>query len=467
MRKKRKNLKSHLTMNKRLIAIACFLVFAGSAYAQVDNSVDKIVAVVGDKIVLKSEVENGYLQFIQEGGIDQGIKTKCTILENLMTNKLLITQAELDSVEVADEEIEGQLDRRIQYFTQMLGGQVEKLEEFYGKSVLELKEEFREPVKEQLLAQKMRSQITEDVKLTPKEVKDYFSKIPKDSLPYFETEIQAGQVVIFPQTTAAIRKYTIGKLDELRQRVVEQGESFSTLAILYSEDPGSQKQGGDLGWFKRGEMVSEFEANAFKLDPAEVSEVFETPFGFHIIQMIEKRGSRINVRHILVRPPVSDDQLLETRGKLDSIKSTILNGDMTFTQAVKKFSEDDDTKNNAGLFRNGNTGDNVFTISDLGQMPQNIYYYIKDLKPGEISAPIAYLSNDGKKGYRIIYLKSQSDPHIASLETDYEKIQAAAISTKKAKVITDWFDEHRTKTYIRLSDDYGSCPELDAWKSNN
>ena len=424
--------------------------------------VDGIIAIVGDKEILLSDLEGQYLQFLQEGG-NETEDLRCRILEDQLAGKLLLTKAEIDSIEVTDDEIEAQLDRRIQYFTQMMGGQVEKLEEFYGKSVLEIKEDLRDPIKEQALAQKMRSSITEGVKVTPKEVKDYFNKIPKDSLPYFESEIEVGQIVMFPELSKISRDYTINKLEELRRRVVEEGESFSTLAILYSEDPGSQKQGGDIGWFRRGEMVAAFEAVAFKLKPLEVSEVVETQFGYHILQLLERRGDRAHVRHILIRAPETEDDLLKTRKKLDSIRMDILNGEMDFVQSVKKYSQDEDSKNNAGLFRNPSTGDNYFTISELGKLPQNIYYNIKDLEAGDISSPAAYLSPEGKKGYRIFYLKSKTKPHRADINQDYNKIQNAALSAKKAKVVARWFEKYRSRTFIYLHQEYRSCGNLDAW----
>ena len=466
MQKTPRPLEFTMKTTKYFFSAIFILLTATIVIAQPEKTkVDGIIAVVGDKIITLGDVENQFLQYIREGG-EESEGLKCQILENMMSNKLLLIQAEFDSLEITDEEVESQLDRRVQYFTQMVGGQVDKLEEFYGKSVLEIKEDFREPVKEQILSQKMRGSITEGLKVTPKEVKDYFSKIPIDSLPYFETEIQVGQIALLAIPSKASRDYTISQLSDLRSRIIEKGESFSTLATLYSEDPGSQKKGGDLGWFRRGEMVSQFEGAAFKLKPLEVSEVIETKFGFHIIQMIERRGDRIKVRHILTRPPISDSDLLKKKFELDTIRMKILKGEMGFEESVRRYSKDVDSKNNAGLFRNPQTGDNIFTISQLGQLPQNIYYNIKDLQEGELSSPVPYLTSTGVQGYRILYLKSKSIPHKANLEEDYEKIHNAALSTKRAEVIAEWFEENKKKTYIRIEPDQKACDEIKNWIAN-
>jgi peptidyl-prolyl cis-trans isomerase SurA len=326
------------------------------------SMIDGLVAVVGDKIILKSEVEAEYASWLAQGN-DEDPDMRCIIVDQLLTTKLMLRQAEIDSVEVSDEEVDGQIERRMRYFISMVGTR-EKLEEFYGKSMVEIREEFRPQVREMLLAQKMQERITENVTISPREVQNYFAKVPPDSIPYFDAEVEIGQIVMFPEVGPVQREFTTEKLNDIRGRILK-GESFSTLAILYSEDPGSAKEGGSLGFFGRGEMVPEFEAVAFKLKPGEVSPVVRTKFGYHILQLVERRGDRVHCRHILIKPPVGNRELESARRKLDSIRSEVAEGRLLFIDAVRKHSQDDESKSNGGMLMNDNSGTNSFTIDQL------------------------------------------------------------------------------------------------------
>lgn len=445
----------------KYISNSLFLVLMVFASCQAQETVDGVVAIVGDKMVLKSEIESQYVQYLNEGNLPNP-KVKCQIVNELLTSKLLLIQAELDSIVISEEEIDGQLDRRIEYFKQLFGS-LEKMEDFYGKSALEIKDDFREPIKEQILAQRMQAQIASDIKVTPAEVKTYFEQIPKDSLPYLDTEIEVGQIVIFPEITEFQKQYTIEKLNKLKTRIVEKGESFEVLARLYSEDPGSQPKGGYLGWFQRGDMVSEFEAVVFKLKIGEVSKVFKTQFGYHVAQLIARRGNRAEVRHILIRVPEGNKQLQEAESKLDSIRQNILEEKTTFIESVIRFTEDKQSKNNAGLLRNPYTGTNFFTFRQIEEFDKNIFYYIEKLEPGEFTNPKPYISPEGRKGYRIFYLKSKTKPHLANLNEDYDKIQAAALSAKKSKIMGEWFENNRKKTFFKISPEYQTCKNLQSW----
>lgn len=438
------------------------LLLLGTATAQAQpgksSMVDGLVAIVGDKIILKSEVESEYANWLAQGN-DPDPDMRCIIIDQLLTNKLMLRQAELDSLEVSDEEIEGQIDRRMRYFISMIGSR-EKLEEFYGKSVLEIKEEFRPQIREMVLAQKMQEQITQNVSISPREVQAYFAKIPTDSIPYFDAEIEIGQIVLFPEVGPVQKEFTIEKLNDIRNRILK-GENFTTLALLYSEDPGSAKEGGSLGFFGRGEMVPEFEAVAFKLKPGEVSQVIRTKFGYHILQMVERRGDRVHCRHILIKPPVGNRELEGARKRLDSIRNEIMAGKLDFTTAVRKHSEDEESKQNGGMMMDANSGSNTFTID---QLTPDVYFAIDKLKLGELSDPQPYSAQDGSRGFRVFYLKSRTSPHQANLDTDYARIQNAALSMKRLETVQEWFMKTKAKTYIKIDQEYVSCENLERWQ---
>ncbi len=445
----------------RYVLLVWALCWGNDVFAQPAKSqmVDGIVAVVGDKIILKSEVEAEYANYLSQEGNKPDPQVKCRILDQQLTGKLMLRQAELDSIEVSDEEIDQQLDRRIRYFISMIGG-AEKLEEFYGKSIPEIKDEFRSNIKEQVLTQKMQEEITAKVTISPSEVKAYFKRIPDDSIPYFPAEVEIGQIILYPEVDEGTREFTIDKLNSIRDRVLK-GEQFSTLAVLYSQDPGSGPQGGELGFFGRGEMVSEFEAIAFKLKPGEVSPVIKTKFGYHIMQLIERRGDRVNCRHILIKPPVSSSELERARVRLDTIRQQLSAGEMTFIEGVRKYSQDDESKQNGGMLMNPNTGGNGYTIE---QLTPDIYFQIEKMEPGQYSAPSVYASADGSRGWRIFYLKVRTTPHKASLDTDYDKIQTAALNLKKMEKLQEWFMKTKGKTFVKIEDEAGDCPELARWK---
>jgi peptidyl-prolyl cis-trans isomerase SurA len=445
---------------KKPIFVMLLLLAAVLVKAQPSKSsmVDGLVAVVGDKIILKSDVESEYANWIAQGN-DPDPDMKCIIIDQLLTNKLMLRQAELDSLEVSDEEIEGQIDRRMRYFISMIGSR-EKLEEFYGKSILEIKEEFRPQIKEMVLAQKMQEQITQNVTISPREVQAYFAKVPADSIPYFDAEIEIGQIVLFPEIGPVQKEFTIEKLGDIRSRILK-GENFTTLALLYSEDPGSAKEGGSLGFFGRGEMVPEFEAVAFKLKPGEISSVIRTKFGYHILQLVERRGDRVHCRHILIKPPVGNRELDGARIRLDSIRKEITAGNLDFTAAVRKHSEDEESKQNGGMLMEANSGSSTFTIN---QLTPDVYFAIDKLTPGEMSDPQPYSAPDGSRGFRVFYLKSRTSPHQANLDTDYARIQNAALSMKRIETVQAWFMKTKVKTYINIDQEYLSCGNLSRWQ---
>lgn len=423
-----------------------------------DSIADGIVAVIGNKIILKSDIEQEYLQQMGQPGSKVTPEMRCQIIDQLLTAKLLVRQAEADSLKVSDDEVNGQIDRRIRYFSQMVGG-TEKLEEFYGKSILEIKEEFRGPVKEQILAGKMQEKLTKEVSISPSEVQSYFKQIPADSLPFYDSELEVGQLVMFPEITEVQKQYTLEKLESIRSRI-QKGEKFETLAILYSQDPGSAPKGGDLGYFGRGEMVPEFEAAAFRLKPGEISGTIRTKYGYHLLQLVERRGERVNARHILLKPPVSNSELEKTRKHLDSIKSQLQSGQITFRDAVKKYSMEDESRANGGMLQNPQTGQNAFTPE---QMQPEIYFQVEKLNPGQFSDPSSYATQDGRQGYRIFYLSNKSAPHRCNLNDDYGKIQQAATTKKKGQIMQAWFNKARQRNAIHIAPSYLTCTNLKRW----
>lgn len=453
---------------KKLIIVAhvCMLLFLTQGFSQPPVIADKIVGIVDDKIVLYSDIENQIQQYEQQYKQQVPDAFRCQLLDQILTQKLMLTQALLDSVEISDDEVNAELDKKIRYYSNLLGGQ-DELEKYYGKSIIELKDQFIPQIREQLLAQREQQGILTDIKVSPTEVKNYFASIPADSLPYYNSEVQLGEIIIYPKVNPEIKQYAFDQITELRNRVVIKGENFSNLAKASSQDPGSADDGGELGFRSRGELDPVFEAAAFALkNPGDVSDVIESSFGYHIIQLIERRGERVNVRHILIIPAITSADLVKASKLADSVRNEIFSGKLSFANAVNKFSMDDDSKNNGGIIMNPQTSTPYFETSALGDYDKTIVQLIADLKPGEISQPKVFTNvTNGKKGYRIIWLKTESAPHKANLKDDYDKIQAMALQHKQQEALTEWIIEKISKTYIMVDADYFNCNDLKKWIS--
>jgi peptidyl-prolyl cis-trans isomerase SurA len=448
----------------RLFLLPFFLLRISSAEAQEpgDSIIDGVVGIVGSKMIMKSDIEKQYLEFRMQGNI-QGTATsmKCIIMENMLYQKLLLNQAEVDSITVTDAMVESEMDRRMRYFINQAGSP-EKLEEYFQKTIVEIKNDMREVIRENLLIQEEQGKIVKDITITPSEVKAFFRKLPKDSIPEISSEIEIGIIVRQPAISEAEKQEVKDKLLNIRERV-KKGDDFATLAILYSEDPGSSKKGGELGMFKRGEMRPEFEAAAFKLKPGEISDIVETEDGFHIIQMIERRGEYVNVRHILFQPKISPENLARAKVFLDSVANLIREKKIIFSEAVIRFS-DDPSRNNGGLLINPATGDSKFEAS---QLDPKIFFVIDKLKVGDISDPAVFKTDRGKEEYRLYYLKERTLPHKANLETDYARIQEIALEKKRMKAAEVWVAEKSAKTYIRIIDPYDKCAFQRDWKKTS
>lgn len=436
-------------MLKKIITLTILIVQI-SFTASAQNDIDKIVAIVGNKTILLSDIENQKLQAQTQGYSSPNLR--CEILEDLLFQKLLLNQAILDSIEITDNEITAELNRRMQYFISQIGSE-KKLEEFYNKSIVEIKDDFKEVIKDQLITQRMQSTLTGDVKITPSEIRKYFNKIPKDSLPLINTEIELEQIVLHPKVEEEQIKAIKERLEGYREQV-KNGKSFSTLAVMYSEDPGSASKGGELGLVGRGDLVPEFAALAFNLKEGEVSRIVKTDFGYHIIKLEEKKGEKINCRHILLTPKVSPLKMIETKRKLDSIATLIRNDTITFKKAALYYSNDKNTKFNGGLVFNSMTSSSKF---EIGELDPATSYAIKDLKTNEISKPFESTDENGKQVYKIVRLKSKTQPHNANLQDDYQKIQSSALEEKQSKLINNWIKTKVKTTYIKIDDDFTTC----------
>ncbi len=446
---------------KMRISILFLCLFASLSGLKADTIlVDKVVAVVGDKVILLSDIELQYEQLKIEQDIPES--AKCELLDGILTSKLFLEAALQDSIVVSDEEVESELDRRIEYFISMLGGQ-DQLETYYGKSTLEIKNEFRTDIREQLLSQRMQSKIYGNVKVGPADVKNFFGTIPTDSLPYFNAEVEIGQIVMTPKASEFSKEQALKKANEILN-MLESGEDFCYLVSRYSNDPSNTDKCGDLGMVGRGDFVTEFEAAAFALNEGEHSDVVETKFGFHIIQMVKKKGNRIQVRHILIVPSVlsSDHELVKS--KMDLIRDSLTNGKLSFTTAVMRYSEDDETKNQGGMLVNPVTGNTYF---EVGQLDKDTYFALEGLKAGDYSQPLLTTLPTGLPAYRIMLLKSETAPHVANLQQDYYKIQAAALKKKQDEALDAWLLYRISETYVWVSPDYKGCFTIQKWYKNN
>ena len=445
-------------MQKLLFSLLFTLIFQStfsedSIPAKKGYLLDKVDAIVNDKIILRSDIEN-QLDLLSLRGEEEQMN-RCQLMKQLVYNKILTTQALRDSLPLADEEVEEELNRKINYFINIAGSQ-EAFEEYYHKSVDQIKDDYREDIREQMLAGRMRSKIVGDIKVTPSEVKGFFDKLSKDSLPYFNATIELQQIVMKPRVSDEQQKAARDKAQEILDRL-KAGENFELLANLYSEDIGSAQMGGLLDWAPRGTYVKDFEGAAFKLKANEISDLVITPFGYHIIQMIERRGDNIQVRHILIRPQTTSKDAEYAQAKLDSVRNDIVSGKISFFDAVKKYSQDEQSKNVGGSILNNETGG---TILEVDKIDPNLYLLADTLSIGGITPALMYQTDDGTPAFRIVKLVSKSEPHVADIKVDYDKMQNAARNDKEEQILNRWFTKNMKKTYLMITDDYTQCDDL-------
>ena len=432
------------------------------------HTLDKIAAVVGSSIILQSDIELSYANYLAQGGMPND-DIKCQILHGLLSQKILAQQAIIDSIDVKDDDVDNEVDRRMRTMEGRAGGQ-DKLEAFLGRSVIQYKDEIRPDIREGMVADKMKDHITEKLNVTPQDVEKFYNAIPKDSLPTFNKEVEVGEIVFQPKLNADEKAFYKQKAEDLRTRV-KNGEDFGTLARLYSQDPGSAPDGGDLGFGDRNGYVKEYSAWAFKLKPGEMSPVFESDFGFHFLQVIERRGEQVHTRHILVVPSITQASIDRAKVKADSVyklfmadkRITPANIDGYFSNAAASLSDDKDTKFNGGMMINLADVQSRSTIIPTDKLDPQVALTIDTMKVGTISQPGLFTGSDGKKTWKILFLKSVTNAHKANLAQDFPKLKDAAYNDKVNRTVSEWFEKIRKQTFIKIDPQYLSCPSLKGW----
>jgi peptidyl-prolyl cis-trans isomerase SurA len=447
-------------MKQFLLVILTFSFFFATAQTK-KVIADKIIAVVGDKIILKSDIDNSLIDMKRQG-IEVPANAKCLTLEQAMGIKALVLQSEKDSLPITEEEVEIDIDNQIRNFIGQYGSK-EELEKVAGKSVYQLKEDFKQGFKERKQAQAMRGKIIEGITITPNEVKKYFDKIPTDSLPLYESELEIGQIVSYPKASRDAEEYCIDQLKEYKVRAETGKSDFKTLANMYTEDPGSKDRGGqyevnrnqrdyDPTWLSKG----------FTLKEGQISNPFKTKFGYHIIQLVSRAGDDAVLRHILKVPQVTKIELKAGFDKLDSIRALLIAGTLSFGEAVSKYSDDEGSKFNAGGI-SARDGSSFLTID---QLDKDMVVMLKDLKVGQYSQPTEYVDERGRKGLRIVFLKAQTSPHRENLKDDYNRVSSRALEEKKNEALENWFTKKIPTYYIMIDEEYKTCDEMKKWASN-
>jgi peptidyl-prolyl cis-trans isomerase SurA len=425
--------------------------------AQIGKVLDEVAAVVGDKIILKSFIEEQRVQMLRQRYYSDK-DLRCEIMEDQLYTKLLTTQAELDSVEVSDRDVESELDRRLAYFINQLGSE-QKVEEFFEKTILEIKEEFRLTIRDQMISQRMQQEITKDIKVTPTEVRRFYEELPKDSIPVIPTTFEFQHITRYPKIDELEILAVKTRLEEFKERI-SKGENFATMAVLYSADLNSAKRGGELGYVGRGDLVPEFATVAFKLQKGEVSRIVKTEYGYHIIQMIDRKGEKINVRHILLTPKIKPEEKVSSRTFLDSVRNLILADTMKFEDAVAKFTDDKETRNGGGFILNMTNNSIRF---EQTQVDPSIAFAIKDKPEGFITEPFEAIDQNNKTVFKIVKIRKKIESHPANLSDDYQHIQEMALNKKREEHIGIWIKEKRSTTYIRVGSDYHKCDFQYPW----
>lgn len=444
-----------------VLLLTLFFSLTGVSLHAQNNIIDEVVWVVGDEAILKSQVEEQYRSMQYDGQKIDG-DPYCVIPEQIAIQKLFMHQAKLDSITVSDAQVFQEVERKLNYFIANIGSK-EKVEEYFNKPMSELREEMAEMVREQGIVQEMQRQLVKDIKITPSEVRRFFSGLPSDSIPYIPTQVEVQIITINPKIPQQEIDNIKARLREYSERVTKGETEFSTLAILYSEDPGSARMGGELGFMGRAQLVPEYADVAFNLnDPKKVSKIVETEFGYHIIQLIEKRGDRINTRHILLKPKVSEKELNNSIVRLDSLRNDITSGKFKFEEAAQFLSQDKNTRNNQGLMVNSENGTTKFQMSEL---PQEIAKVVNTMNAGDISQP--FIMMDQKKGKEVavlVKLRSRVEGHKANMSDDYQTLKAIVEEKKKTDILNEWLAKKQSETYIRIKEGWRNCEfKYDGW----
>lgn len=438
---------------KKIIVI--FLLSFTSQINHCQEIIDQVVAIVGENPILYSEIQGQKLQLLQQG-MELDADMDCYLIDEFMIQQLLIHQAEIDSIEVTEDMVKVELNQRIQYFSAQVGG-TEALEDFYGKSIEEIKEEFFDQIEDKMKAQKMQQEITGNIIATPKEVQKFFNNIPVDSIPFINSKVKISQLVMAPKINYSQKTSTKNKLQSIKRRILSNEISFSVAAEFYSDDPGSKSNGGNFGWVSRGDFVPEFDAIAYSIPLNVISEVFESPFGFHILKIEKRRGEQYYGSHILIKNEISESALADLKVKCDSILTKLKNGNITWENAIFQNSTDPIA---GGIIFNQSSGDMYW---DMKNIDKSLFIGINNLEIGQYSDPIYYEDEKGNIGYRILKLVDQTKPHLANLNDDYGFIQKYAVNQKQIIEMDKWVTKTAKNTYIKVEEMYRSCPNISKW----
>ena len=416
--------------------------------------IDRVVGVVGDFNILQSDIEQQYLQ-MKMSGMNMAPDSHCQIFNQFVEMKLLMAQAKIDSVEVGPDMVEVQMESRLDYFVSQFGSE-EEMESYFNKSIFDIKDDLREAISEQMVTDEVRQSIIADVSTTPSDVKSFYRAMHSDSVPYINTQVELAQLVAYPTFSEEAVFQVKERLLELRGRVQE-GEDFGTLAILYSEGPSASRR-GELGFMMRSELDKEYATTAWALKQGQVSKIVESAFGYHIIQLVERRGDRANTRHILMNPKADANAKQKAIYKLDSLKNVIEDDSISFGMAAKIYSEDKNTSVNGGLIVNPQTMAATF---ELDQLPTKDYYMIRNMEVGDLSEAFESTDHKGKACYKVLHLKERTEPHRANLKQDYLLLQNMALQYKNNEVMKDWYSDKKESTYIRVDPSFKNCALFD------
>ncbi len=442
-------------MCAKVVAL-CACLFSSVAALGQNNVIDEVVWVVGDEAILKSDVESERLNAQYEGRKFDG-DPYCIIPEQLAVQKLFLHQAELDSVEVTEQEVLTELEWRINYIIDQIGSK-EKMEEYYNKTSTQIREMIRENIRNEKTVRKMQQEIIGDIKIVPADVRRYFKNLPQDSIPYVPTQVEVQIVTLEPKIPQEEIERVKKALRDYTEQITKGEIAFSTLARLYSEDEGTRRRGGELGFMGRGQLVPEYANVAFNLqDPDKISKIVESEFGFHIIQLIEKRGDRINTRHILLKPKVEEKDMETSLLRLDSIAKDIRNEKFTFDEAATFLSQDKDTRNNHGLMANPASGTARFEMQELAQVSQEVAKTVEGLNVGEVSEPFTMINNKGKEICAIVKLKSRIEGHKATITEDYQRLKSVVQAKLGEEKLEKWIKDKQKSTYVRINENWVKC----------
>jgi peptidyl-prolyl cis-trans isomerase SurA len=442
--------------------ISIFFLFSSSILFSQETGivVDKIVAQIGNQIILMSDVESQKQQALQSG-LDPLKINACEILEQLMANELLLDQALLDSISVSDEQVDAEMENRLRLLEEKFGSR-EKLETFYGETTSKIKDKFRTQIRNKILTQEMERKLVQNISITPKDVSTFFKSIPKDSIPFINMKLSFQQIVYYPKITKDDKKRAYDILSEVRTAIVDNGKS-ETQARINSDDPGSASKGGKIE-ASAGMMVPQFESTVFQLKVGEISEIIESPYGYHIIKLISRKGQDYTCLHILKIPEYSPEAIDDASNRMDTCHQLLKENKITWNDAVLRFSNDESTKQNQGIITNPITGDQTWDMEDLNQVDQQIYVLTEMMEKGDYTKPNLYIDiYERKQGFRIVRLSERYPPHIANLQDDYSLIKRATENDKKQKIIQNWIKSKIGNAYIRIDDEYKSCNFSNNW----